>query len=218
VSVSVSDSANICVAVSVTAVVSVSVYVAAGPFVYVGELIQEVANDDPWGRRSESGWEDSFAEMRVLLPIQAQVHAAHVCVKLTATHLLVAVHAGGGGDSGKGRDKGDGEREDEETKRARGLVEQQGEETVVLNVDLFGSVDVASSWWQVRRTYTHTNLYAHMCTHTHTNTYILAHTLSHTLRQTHMHTQTYMLTNTNVLTHEYTHMNTHTQTHMHACK
>jgi hypothetical protein len=52
--------------------------------------------DDPWDRTEHFGWEDSFAEMRVLVPIAPHVTSRHICVNISSTRLVVSLCSGRG--------------------------------------------------------------------------------------------------------------------------
>jgi hypothetical protein len=93
--------------------------------------------DDPWDRTEHFGWEDSFAEMRVLVPIAPHVTSRHICVNISSTRLVVSLCSGRGAvadwDAGAA-----GEGAGEERAGAGA-----GEGTVV-DVILFASVDVGA--------------------------------------------------------------------------
>ncbi len=97
--------------------------------------------DDPWDRTENFGWEDSFAEMRVLVPIAPHVTSRHISVNISSSRLVVSVCSGCGavadGDAGAaGEGAGDGAGEERVGAGA-------GEGTVV-DVILFASVNVGA--------------------------------------------------------------------------
>ena len=103
--------------------------------------------DDPWDRTENFGWEDSFAEMRVLIPIAPHVTSRHISVNISSTRLVVSVRSGCGdvahgdaGAAGAGKGAGEGAREE---RAGAGAGAGAGEWTVV-DVILFASVDVGA--------------------------------------------------------------------------
>ena len=130
-----------------------------GQFLLFGDAEAEsvgvgAANDDPWSRPPPGrfGWDDGFAEMRVLVPVEDGLPACHVHVEISPTRLVVALDSVASAPL-DGLHDGLQAAQEQRDYALLGAGEIHPSEAcspqVALDVELFASVDPSASWWQL---------------------------------------------------------------------